>query len=66
MALVKRKHDIIERENDNKPKSDGSRRPGCLEEKAEAIENAVRYFQMTRTAYDDLCRMLMPDVWMVN
>ena len=43
---VKRKHDIIERENYNKPKSDDNRQPGCPEEKVNAIEDAIRHFQM--------------------
>ena len=46
IAQVKRKHGIIERENYNKPKSEDSRQPGCPKEKAEAIEAALRHFQM--------------------
>ena len=46
IAQVKRKHGIIERENYNKPKSENSRQPGCPEEKAKAIEEAMKYFQM--------------------
>ncbi|MBQ6053066.1 MAG: RNA methyltransferase [Clostridia bacterium] len=46
IAQVKRKHGIIERENYNKPKSPDSRQPGCPEDKAKAIEEALRYFQM--------------------
>ena len=46
IAQVKQKHGIIERENYNKPKSDGSRQPGCPEEKVKAIEAAMRHFQM--------------------
>ena len=46
IAQVKQKHGIIERENYNKPKSENSRQPGCPEEKAKAIEEAMKYFQM--------------------
>lgn len=46
IAQVKQKHGIIERENYNKPKSEDSRQPGCPEEKAKAIEEAMKYFQM--------------------
>ena len=46
IAQVKQKHGIIERENYNKPKSENSKQPGCPEEKVEAIEVALRYFQM--------------------
>ncbi len=46
IAQVKQKHGIIERENYNKPKSENSRQPGCPEEKAKAIEDAMRHFQM--------------------
>lgn len=46
IAQVKQKHGIIERENYNKPKSENSRQPGCPEEKVEAIEDALRHFQM--------------------
>ena len=46
IAQVKQKHGIIERENYNKPKSPDSKQPGCPEEKAKAIEAAMRHFQM--------------------
>ena len=46
IAQVKQKHGIIEWENDNKPKSENSRQPGCPEEKVKAIEDAMRHFQM--------------------
>ncbi len=46
IAQVKQKHGIIERENYNKPKSENSRQPGCLEEKVKAIEEALKYFHM--------------------
>ena len=46
IAQVKRKHEIIERENYNKPKSPDSKQPGCPEEKVKAIEAALKHFQM--------------------
>ena len=46
IAQVKRKHGIIERENYNKPKSPDSKQPGYPEEKARAIEDALKHFQM--------------------
>ena len=46
IAQVKRKHGIIERENYNKPKSPDSKQPDCPEEKARAIEAALKHFQM--------------------
>ena len=46
IAQVKQKYGIIERENYNKPKSSGSKQPGCPEEMIKAIENAMRHFQM--------------------
>ena len=46
IAQVKQKYGIIERENYNKPKSFGSKQPGCPEEKIKAIDNAMRHFQM--------------------
>ena len=46
IAQVKRKHGIIERENYNKPKSPDSKQPRCPEEKIQAIEAALKYFQM--------------------
>ena len=46
VAQVKRKYEIIERENYNKPKSKDSRQPGCPEEKVIAIEEALKHFQM--------------------
>ena len=38
--------EIIERENYNKPKSPDSRQPGCPAEKSNAIEEALKHFQM--------------------
>ena len=46
IAQVKRKHGIIERENYNKPKSSDSMQPGCPAEKSNAIEEALKHFQM--------------------
>ena len=46
IAQVKRKYEIFERENYNKPKSKASRQPGCPEEKVIAIEEALKHFQM--------------------
>ena len=46
IAQVKQKYGIIERENYNKPKSPDSRQPGCPKDKVEAIEDAMRHFQM--------------------
>ncbi len=46
IAQVKQKHGIIERENDNKPKSEDSRRPGTTPEKEKAITEALKYFKM--------------------
>ena len=46
IAKVKQKHGINERENYNKAKSENSRQPGCTEEKAKAIEDAMKHFQM--------------------
>ena len=38
IAQIKQKHEIIERENYNKPKSENGRQPECPEEKVKAIE----------------------------
>ncbi len=46
IAQVKAKYGIIERENYNKAKSDDAWRPQCPKEKEEAIEAALKYFQM--------------------
>ena len=46
IAKVKQKHGINERENYNEAKSENSRQPGCTEEKAKAIEDAMKHFQM--------------------
>ena len=46
IAQVKAKHGIIERENYNKPKTEGNRVPHCPEEKVVAIEDALRHFGM--------------------
>lgn len=46
IAQVKAKYGIIERENYNKAKSDDAWRPQCPKENEEAIEAALKYFQM--------------------
>ena len=46
IAQVKAKYGIIERENYNKAKSDDAWRPQCPKEKEEAIDAALKYFQM--------------------
>ena len=46
IAQMKLKHGIIERECYNAPKSEGVRVPQCPEEKAAAIEDALRHFGM--------------------
>ena len=46
IAQVKAKHGIIERENYNKPKTEGNRVPKCPPEKEKAIEDALRHFGM--------------------
>ena len=46
IAQVKAKHGIIERENYNKPKTEGNRVPQCPPEKAKAVEDALRHFGM--------------------
>lgn len=44
IAQVKRKCDIIERENYNLPKSKNSRQPKCPPEEEKAIKDALEYF----------------------
>jgi len=46
IAQVKAKHGIIERENYNKPKTEGNRVPKCPPEKEKAIEDAMKHFGM--------------------
>ena len=46
IAQVKRKCGIIERENNNKSKSEKDGQPECPKEKEIAIEEALKYFQM--------------------
>lgn len=46
IAQVKRKCGIIERENYNKPKSEGAKQPQCTEDKEKAIMDALEYFGM--------------------
>ncbi len=46
IAQAKKKHGIIDRENYNKPQTLDNRQPRCPQEKIEAIEDAMRHFQM--------------------
>lgn len=46
IAQAKRAMGIIERENRNKPKTEGNRIPQCPPEKLKAIQEALRHFQM--------------------
>ena len=46
IAQVKAKYGIIERECYNKAKTEGNRVPKCPPEKEQAIEEALRHFQM--------------------
>ena len=46
IAQVKQKYGIIERENNNKSKSEKGGQPECPKEKEIAIEEALKYFQM--------------------
>ena len=46
IAQIKRKNGIIERENNNKPKSEDSRQPGTTPEKEKAITEALKHFNM--------------------
>ncbi len=46
IAQFKEKHGIHERKNYNHPKHEGGRVPQCPKKKAEAIEEALRDFQM--------------------
>ena len=46
IAQVKRKCGIIERENNNKSKSEKGGQPECPKEKEITIEEALKYFQM--------------------
>ena len=46
IAQIKRKYEIIERENYNLPKSEDSRQPNCTKEKEEAIREAFKHFGM--------------------
>ena len=45
IAQIKQKHEIIERENNNKPKSKKGGQPECPKEKEIAIGEALKYFQ---------------------
>lgn len=46
IAQMKQKHNIIECECYNKPKSENARVPQCPPEKEAAIEAALRHFKM--------------------
>lgn len=46
IAQVKQKYSIIERENHHKAKSENAKRPQCPKEKADAIVEALKHFQM--------------------
>ena len=46
IAQVKRKYGIIERQNYNLPKTDGSKQPQCTPEKERAIIDALRHYKM--------------------
>lgn len=48
IAQVKRKYGIIERECYNKAKTEDAKQPGCPEEKAKAIVEALRFFGMIK------------------
>lgn len=48
IAQVKRKCGIIERECYNKAKTEDAKQPGCPEEKAKAIVEALRFFGMIK------------------
>ena len=46
VAQVKQKHGIVERECNNKPKSENAKQPKCPPEKEAAIEAALKHFKM--------------------
>lgn len=46
IAQIKQKCGIIERENCNMTKTEGSKQPQCPLEKEKAIKAALRYFRM--------------------
>lgn len=46
IAQVKQKHGIIERENYHKAKNENAKQPQCPKEKADAIVEALKHFQM--------------------
>ena len=48
IALIKRKHGIIERVNYNLPKSENSRQPNCPLDKEKAIVAALKHFKMIK------------------
>lgn len=46
IAQVKRKCDIMERKNYNKPKSEDTKQPQCPPDKEKAIKEALKHFGM--------------------
>ena len=46
IAQVKQRHGIIERENYHKAKNENAKQPQCPKEKADAIVEALKHFQM--------------------
>lgn len=46
IAQVKRKCDIMERKNYNKPKSEDTKQPQCPLDKEKAIKEALKHFGM--------------------
>ena len=46
IAQVKQKYGIIERENYNKAKNENAKQPKCPKEKADAVVEALKHFQM--------------------
>lgn len=46
IAQVKRKCDIMERKNYNKPKSEDAKQPQCPPDKEKAIKEALKHFGM--------------------
>ena len=46
IAQIKQKYGIIERENYNLPKTEGSKVPQCPKDKEDAIVDALKHFKM--------------------
>ena len=51
IAQVKRKYGIIERQNYNLPKTDGSKQPQCTPEKERAIIDALRHYSCRSSSF---------------